>query len=451
MALLLGLTILTGCQPPTATTPTGLAAVSFSLGRTPATAAGGSAPIRTGERGPDAGPSDAPRLEQPSEAKPGGGGQGGGLGAPPPAGQMTGMIRDAYGVPISEAVIRLADGRTATTGRDGSFRLAGSWSDGPVIVSKPGYVTSIVHGLSGVGTLHLRPDAGPTAPFDQARHTVSGTVAWPDGDQVGGVVYYQDSLDSVANPVPLASDGSFSFELTTRRPGEPTGLVLVLAADSNGRTLMGLSTPFQPAAGQPLNIAMHRADQPIAYSASDLPAATPLVESRLEVRQPGVPPMVIDGENATAGLFDMPAEGLLPGQVQVVVEAKDATGAAMTRLVMTPAGGAANGRLLPVPSTSYNDTSRKVVWAEVAGVAGYRIAAGPIGASQPAWEAWLPAGNEIALPDEAWLDPGLAEVTVEVVDRPGLEPYAVAGLRQLRLEPWVEAGAHRVARKRLSL
>lgn len=447
MALLLGLTILSGCQPPTATAPRGLAAVSFSLERTPAKASGGSAPIRTDERGPETGPSDAPRLELPPDAKPGGGGQG----APPPAGQMTGMVKDAYGVPVPEAVVRLADGRKATTERDGSFRLAGNWSDGPVVVSKPGYVTSITHGLSGLGTLHLRPDAGPTAPFDQARHIVSGIVAWPDGDHLGGVVYYQDSLDSVANPVPLESDGSFSFELTTRRPGVPTGLVLVLAADSNGRTLMGLSAPFQPAAGQPLSIPIHRADQPIAYSASDLPAATPLVESRLEVRQPGVPPMIIYGENATAGLFDMPAEGLLPGQVQVVVEAKDATGAAMTRLAMIPAGGAANGRLLPVPSPAYNGTSRKLVWGEMPGVAGYRIAAGPRGTSQPAWEAWLPEGNEIALPDEAWLDPGLAEVTLEVVDRPGLEPYAVAGLRQLRLEPWVEAGAHRVARKRLSL
>ncbi|MFP5500978.1 MAG: carboxypeptidase-like regulatory domain-containing protein [Candidatus Sericytochromatia bacterium] len=444
---MLGLTILTGCQPPTATAPTGLAAVSFSLGRTPATAAGGSASIRTGEIGPDAGPSDAPRMEHPSEAEPGGGRQGG----PPPAGQMTGMIRDAYGVPIPEAVIRLADGREATTERDGSFRLAGSWSDGPVVVSKPGYVTSIVHGLTGVGTLHLRPDAGPTAPFDQARYVVSGTVAWPDGDHLGGVVYYQDSLDSAANPVPLASDGSFTLELTTTRPGTPTGLILVLASNSLNQTLIGLSTPFQPSAGQALSIPMHLADQPIAYSASDLPAATPLVESRLEIRQPGVPPMVLQGEAATAGLFYMPAGGLLPGQTQVVVEARDAGGSAMTRLAMTPAGGAANGRLLPIPSPAYNGTSRKLVWGEVAGVAGYRIAAGPRDTSQPAWEAWLPEGNEIALPDEAWLDPGLAEVTLEVVDRPGLEPYAVAGLRQLRLEPWVEAGAHRVARKRLSL
>lgn len=464
-SLLAALALVAGCQT---TTPVHTASIGWALGldRLDSPAAAPSSAAAAVSAAPGAGAPIAPAPATPAPSVTGGGSGGGSSGGAPPAPQLSGEVRDDAEVPIEGASVLFADGRQATTDAAGRFSVTGGFAPGAVIASKPGYAASVVMDLDQLPTLHLRRADGRTDTFVQRSIVVSGVVQWPATDSQGapvmrngGVVYYQDSLGSVSAPSTIAPNGEFAVSVTTRRPGEPTGVVLVLSGDQTGvRTLMGVSRPFRPFANEePGGVPVYVADQTVPYSANQIPPGLTGLESRLEVVQPGVPPVVIEGAASANSSFDAPLPNQLPGTLRVSVTARDAAGTQTSTVSMVPGYDATaqayipvSGDFLAVPAVNVGPAGA-IGWGVVPGAIGYRVSAWPQGQDVPSWEGFTTAGTRLTIPADALPAAGTGEVGVEAVDSAGLTSRSVASVRQLRVAPWTSQDTYRVSQRRVSL
>lgn len=427
-------------------------AASFTLARAPAPVVAQAAGDKPSQPAPanldGTNPPDVPRNAKPSAAA--GSGGGGSAGEAPEPAIFT--IEDSAGLPISGATVMLVNGNQATSDAQGQAVIAGGFASGPVAVSASGYATSIVVGLDGSTILHLRAAGAVGGAFTPAAVTLHGSVSWPSSDHVGGVAYYQDDLDSIATPSRVATDGTFAIPVRPTQPGTPHGVVLVLAGDSGGDTLMGASSMIaSPTAPLPA-IAMAVADQTVNFHVDALPTGLTHVTSKLEVLEAGAPPIVITGVGGTQGSFQVPATGALPGTLCVLVGGRDDADDAESSVSLPTTGSNASGTFLPLPVVDYSAGARTLNWQSVPGANGYRASASAYDNAEPSWEAWCAAPTTFTLPDAAWLAPGVGEVTVQAIDDPNLGAREVASLaRQLRVTPWQQQGAYRVSRRRVVL
>lgn len=463
-ALFAALAVLAGCET---ITPVHTTSLGWSLGLdrldapvpSPSAAASAAALVA----GDTASGAPAPKAPPASGGGPSGGGSSGGA---PPEPQLSGEVRDDAEVPLEGVSVLFADGRQATTDASGRFSVPGGFAAGGVIASKPGYATSVVMDLDQLPTLHLRRADGRTDTFVQRSIVVSGVVQWPATDSQnvpvvhnGGVVYYQDSLGSISPPSFIAANGEFALTVTTNRPGEPTGVVLVLSGDQTGvRTLMGVSRPFKPFANQdPGGVSVFVADQTVPYSANHIPPGLTTLDSRLEVVQPGVPALVLEGAASANGSFDAPLPGKLPGTLRVTVTARDAAGAQTSTVSMVPSYDATaqayrpvSGNFLAIPAVTLGPAGA-VGWGVVPGALGYRVSAWPQGQAVPAWEGFTTAGTSLTIPTDALPGAGAGDVGVEAVDAAGLTSRSIASVRQLRLDPWTAQDVYRASQRRVPL
>ncbi|HEY9720379.1 MAG TPA: carboxypeptidase-like regulatory domain-containing protein [Oscillatoriaceae cyanobacterium] len=389
---------------------------------------------------------------EPTPRPPSGGGGSGGGGSAPDAPAVQFTVLDTADLPVASATVMLPDGRTAVSDASGAARLAGTFASGTVVVSAPGYATSIVAGLGAGATLHLRPSGAVAGSFAPQTTTLRGHVTWPSGDHQGGVAYYEDDLDSQAAPATVATDGSFAIAVKPTQPGTPHGVVLVLASDSADQTLMGISEEVSTASPTLAPIALAVADRNLNYSVSGIPAGLNRVSSQLEILESGAPPMVIDGHATAAGGFSIPVAGALPGTLRVTVSAQDEPDNLESTLSMPVSENEASGTFLPLPTFGYDTSTNQLRWSGVPGASAYYASAGPANHSNPAWEAWAESSAPLTLPTADWLSAGQGRITLEAIDAPGLGARQVASLaRQLRVEPWQEQPAYRVSRRRLWL
>lgn len=451
MARTPGTTFRIALQVPEASVPVAAA--------TPATPApvtlAGSSPSPASSAPPPLGPSTdsaasptAPPQDRPSS---GGGGR-----SRPAATPTSGTVVDQFEVPVEGAEVLFANGQAATTDADGRFTLSTRPSLDTVAVSKAGYMGTLVRGLDALTVLHLRRLEAETAAFDLSTRRVRGSVAWPDADHAGGVAYYYDTLGGLAAPARVGADGRFELAVEPVRGGEARAAVLVLAQNAAGATLMGLTAPFELGDGINLPaVTMAAADTRQDYAAVGIEPALTVQESRLEVQPAGLPPIVLAGQPGSAGRFDVPPAGHLPGDLRVVVEARSVDGSRATTLSYQPGGLGNDLSALVPPDVTVDAAVHRVSWSEVVGARGYRIATRLTGAARESWEAWSPTATSLEVPDEFWPAAGLGEVVVEAIDAPGLDSRSLASLevapRRLRLAPWADAAAFRLASRRVPL
>lgn len=441
------LLVLAGCEAPSPTT-SHRAGVSLGIDRASAVAAAGHAPVAISDRAhqPAAPASASLPPVAPPAAPAGAGGSSGSSG-------VGGEVRDEAELPIAGATVLLLGGRTARTGPDGRFRLSGTYDGGPVIVSKPGYATSVVASLDALTTLHLRRADGRSESFVSRRGLVEGTIRWPEIGHVGGAVHYMDSLDSLSRPALLHDGDRFGIEVETVRSGEPMAVLLVLSSTDERlpQLLVGVSRPFAPFGGEgPGEVPVHLADQTLVYAVSEPPAGLTAIASQLEVVQAGVPFVVLEGADSLNGSFLAPAPGALPGTLRITVEARAPGGDAYSRVSMVPESGQATADLLTPPYVSRSGA--EISWSAVPEASGYRLAVHAAGAASPLYEAWT-TDTRLALPTEVLAHAGTGEVRLEAVQAEGLTARHVASVapRALRVAPWAQSAVYRVAGRRFSL
>ena len=371
------------------------------------------------------------------------------------SGAASGLVVDQFEAPVAGAEVRFADGSSATSDANGLFPVPARAGLDAVSVSRVGYVGSVVRGLRSLPTLHLRRLEAETAPFDRAALRVAGTVAWPDADHQGGVAYYYDTLGGLAAPAAVDALGRFALTAEPVRGGTARAAILVLAQNAAGETLMGLTDPFTPQDGLTLGpVAMAAATTAWAFAADQVDPALTVQASRLEIQPSGMPPIVLDGTSGIAGAFRAPPDGHLPGPLRVVIEATSPDGLGTT-VVSQRGGGGASVQALALPAVAIDAAARRVSWTAVQDAKGYRLAVRRLGGPQDDWEAWSPTATALEVPAERWPAPGLGEVVVEAVDAPSLDSRTLASLDarpcKLRLAPWTDAAAYRLARRRVPL
>jgi hypothetical protein len=364
-------------------------------------------------------------------------------------------VRDEGELPIAGATVLLSDGRRAETGADGRFTMAGPFKAGAVVVSKPGYATSVVAGLEAPTPLHLQRADGRGELFVQRTRTFRGTAIASEGQLRGGAVHFLDSQGSAAAPSALdAATGAFDVQVTATRPGEATGVLLIVATDQNGRTLIGASRPFNSFTGEPGAVRLYPATREIRYDVGGKPASLSRVQARLELHQAGAPTVVLhDLKAATSGRFMAPADGLLPGTLRVTVEARDHDRTANSLVSRPPVDGRMEGTFLAPPDVSFHSPSGRLTWNRMDGISGYRAEVRqPHNLIAPAWEAWLGQDTEVVVPQELRQAASSGEVVVEAVEADNLtsRSVAMAGPRALRVLPWRDAISLRTAWRRLA-
>jgi hypothetical protein len=365
-----------------------------------------------------------------------------------------GRVLDEREQPVAGATVVLADGRSTESGADGRFTFTGGRASGAVVVSAASHVTSLVWDAAAVDTFHLRRTRALTPPFDLRTVTVTGRVVWPDDDHEGGVVYYQDSLGSTANPIEVAADGSFAVSVISRAPGSPRATVLVLAANAAGDTLVGLARPFAPFEGETVgDVTMVVADQAIDFAVEAVPDGLSVLRSRLEFLQDDGPTVTLAGPDAAAGTLKAPAAGRLPGGARLVVEAAG-PGLEATSLVAMPAtGGQLRDSFLPVPTFDLDVGARRVTWSAVPQATGYRLESRSHAGSVPMWEGWSLAPAPMTLPDACWPAPDSGDLMLEAIDASAISTRRVAqaGPLRLRVAPWSDEPRYRASSLRRAL
>jgi hypothetical protein len=367
---------------------------------------------------------------------------------------FSGWVRDELKQPVAGARVLLADGRAAESAADGRFIVAGAQPAGAVVVSAAGHVASLVWEARGIDTFHLRRTRRATPAFDQQQVFVTGRVIWPSDDHLGGVAYYQDSLDSVANPVRLEADGSFSIAVTSRAPGTALATVLVLAGNAAGETLVGLTRPFAPFAGESAgDVVVGVADQPIDFAVTDVPAGLDVHRSRLEFLQDGVTPVTFAGPEAVAGIVKAPAASALPGRMRLVVEAATASRDASAMVVVPAEGGTVRAKFLGVPAFEWDLATRHVTWPAVPEATGYHLEAVSYAGSAAMFEGWSLMPAAMRVPEGAWPAPAGGDLVLRALDATAIGTRHVAGMapRRLRVAPWADEPRYRVSSRRQAL
>jgi hypothetical protein len=437
LASLLAAALLAGCTSPGGLSMASVRA-SMSLDRETTATPASTRPVEVANRPTD--PPAAGHELPPAALQPGGGGQGADASAP------VGEVRDEAELPLEGVEVTLPNGSSARTDADGRFSTQGAWSPGPVVLSKPGFATSVVHGLDGPSSFHLRRNDNRTDAYVQRREPVDGIVNWPDDVDVDvrGAVHYMDSLGSHTRPSLIHRDGRFALEVETIRPGEPKAVLLVFGVTGANNLLMGVSTPFHPFRDEPAPVTMHPANHDLAYAFSDRPSGLTSLETRLEVLHEGAPALVVDSSDSAAGTFRTVAPGTLPGTMRVTVEARDPATGRASIVSQVPALGTVTGAFLAPPSVHLAGST--VSWSEVPEATGYRVSVQTAQAQVLVFEAWCSDETPLVLPTAA-IGPGNV-VRVEAVADAGIMSRHVAavGPRQLRVAPWEGRPAYRMAR-----
>lgn len=386
-----------------------------------------------------------------------GGGTGGGTVAP---GQLGGLVVDAQDQPIAGASVMLANGTTARTDARGRFAFAPPAVSGPGHVFAEGYATSMVLGAEWPEKLHLQRLASADPAFESSEYFIRGKVTWPAATPQGGTVHYRDGLDSASAPVVVDTDGSFVVQVTTRRAGRPRGVLMALAAGADRVPMVGVSPAFSllDQGGAPLAVPAVRADRVVDYEVAAPPDGLSDLRHRLEIAVPGATPFVFETGGATTGQFRVPAEGALPAQVRIAIEASGDGGARSVVALDPYALPATPPSFLAVPALTVQAPDRKVAW-EAPGASAVLLEL--FQAPHPAeayYEAWLEGANEAAIESTFW-PTAPASARVVAVDGPEASARHVAsvasvasvsGARALRLLPFSQwRGGFRLAETRV--
>lgn len=439
-----------GCGPAVPFANFAVSSASFTLDRLEGAVP---APVETARFTPPAA-SEPPRSateSRPPSPRPKGGG-----GAPPPPGTFQGVVVTLEGVaerPLAGATVRTSDGREATTGVDGRFRLEGGLaSDTALVASLPGYLASAVSGVTGSGllTVHLRPATTVNEDQDSLPQimTARGRVVGPDGLPVANVlVVLEDARGS--HSAPASTDASGAFALTVFAVGGRVENGTLLAVGTAGDEWVGLETGVDLVNGTQ-NIDL----EPDQAGLEPFEVTRPTHPLRVDIdnSQTGLPSRATVFLTAADGTsLSLPMDGDrvkvadLPGaRYSLRADAMALTGDAQSQLYreaiavdFAAAETVVSGALLAPPTVvAPTALEPQIGWTAVAGARAYHVALESL-STGPIWEGFT---SLLTLPLVLPGNPiDLDRLTVTAWDADGLSVRQVAhtDARSLRLLPEV--------------
>lgn len=452
-----------GCGPASPPSTFNVTAAFFSLDRLDSAAP---APIETA-RVASPGASESPTQSSESQlpAPPPRSGSGGG--GAPPSGNFQGVVVTLDGAverPLDGALVRTSDGREATTGADGRFRLDGGLAaDTALVASRAGYLASAVSGVPGTGqlTFHLRPTSTVsglgTPPLAM---TARGRVVDSNGQPVANVlVVLEDARGSHSAPASTEADGTFALTVFAVDGRVDNGTLL--AVGTAGDEWIGVETGIDLVNGTQ-NIDL----DPDAAGLEPFEVARPTHTLRVDIddSQAGLPSratVFLEAADGTSLSLPMSGDRVkvapLPGaHYSLRADAMALSGDAQSQLYretiavdFAAAETLVTGTLLAPPTvvapTALDPTIR---WGAVDGARAYHVAVESL-STGPVWEGFT---TLLTLPLALSAGPtDLDRLTVAAWDADGLAVRQVAHVdaRSLRLLP--ETGTFRRSSRQMRI
>jgi hypothetical protein len=370
-------------------------------------------------------------------------------------------LDDGREAPLAGATVFTSDGRSADTGENGTFTLVGPPPvDGVYVAAKRGFLTSSVAGLSGVPSLHLRPDARVATPrsvASPATVTVTGEVRGPDGVPMADVLVLVGG-PGVVSSIPVRADARGQYSCAVIAPGGRVEGATVLAVEMHGaamgmRTLLtieGPSTRLPTFKMKATTLACRVAVEP----------GRPGLAHELDMR-------VVGPSRVSMPLFGSPdalRAAELPGfTYELTVYSRESEPGA-TSIVHRPA--------LPMDWTAPQQTFREALlapptfssplvdlvpgqwlsWEPVPGARGYLVEVGSVGAVAELPFEGFTAGTTLQFlrRDPAWPAGGY-HVAVSALDTAGATPRGLASVDGRRLRTWQSPSGWRIATRKVVL
>ena len=362
------------------------------------------------------GPPVAGRLPaSPPVAGAGGGGSSGGGGAPAPAlpplppaptvaaGDLTGQVRvswpEGQGPAVAGARVQafLSRGEVETvTDLEGRFTVAQPGGSGDLLVTAPGFATTLIAGWDGTSdlTLHLTTQDRPP-PFFESLVRVSGQVAFEGGGPATGVtVLGSDGAGTSFGPFTTDDQGRYEgFAKSVAGPVAGGLAVWGYKTQTTGEVeALGLATDVAiGGASAPASVTLHAATGGVSLAARG-PAGRRSAAVVAEAANGAAVVLRAWGPHEALDVcpFFEVAGGRL--MVQVLVESDDGQARSAWRgEVAGPGELTADligfpGPPMAMPAGLVDGAPLR--WAAAEGATAYRLATRRGGDAAPGWEAW---------------------------------------------------------------